>query len=222
MTTEYQEQFTCAICHSVSEQTKISSSNEFGSADFDSRPPEMIRSTIYTWIQRCPSCGYCAADISKESGKATEHLTKEAYKKQLVDDQYSELANSFLCSSLLSEYEGNHVDAGWSALNAAWVCDDADANAPARNCRMQAALFFEMAMKKGDPFAENRDYETLILADVLRRAGEFERTIKLCGEYQKDEMEDWLMAVLLNEIMLSTDEDDSCHNLDEVLAKKPS
>jgi hypothetical protein len=57
MTTLYREKSRCAVCGIATEYTSIGSTNAFGSPDLDTRPPEMQRSTIFAWVQRCPECG---------------------------------------------------------------------------------------------------------------------------------------------------------------------
>ena len=58
MTTVYHQNITCAICGTEFEYTGIASTNAFGPTDLDTQPPEMERSTIDAWVQRCPQCGY--------------------------------------------------------------------------------------------------------------------------------------------------------------------
>lgn len=54
MTTMYEEDFESYVCGTKSNHMAIGSTNSFGSPDLDTRPPEMARSTIYQFIQRCP------------------------------------------------------------------------------------------------------------------------------------------------------------------------
>lgn len=72
--------------------TDIGSTNEFGSPDLDTRPPEMRRSTIFAWVQRCPQCGYCACDVSKAPSQAEALVRSSEYIRQLSDSIYPELA----------------------------------------------------------------------------------------------------------------------------------
>lgn len=54
----------CFICGEMCKVYAIASTNRMGSPDLDTRPPEMERSTIKYHIQYCPSCHYCAPDIT--------------------------------------------------------------------------------------------------------------------------------------------------------------
>ena len=66
MTMIYDKTKECVICGAQGEFGWILSTNKFGLPDLDLRPPEMYRSTINLWIQRCHGCGFCAPDISEK------------------------------------------------------------------------------------------------------------------------------------------------------------
>jgi hypothetical protein len=66
----------CHVCGKASPQFGIGSTNAYGYADLDSRPPEMRRSTIGYWVHRCPVCGCCAADL--ETAPETARALVEA------------------------------------------------------------------------------------------------------------------------------------------------
>ncbi len=57
----------CTICGTESKFNIITSTNSFGSPDLDLRPPEMRRSTMWLWIQRCPCCNYVNYDVESIS-----------------------------------------------------------------------------------------------------------------------------------------------------------
>jgi len=156
-----------AVCGTVSSHMVVWSTNTFGWADLDMRPPEMQRSTIPYWVQQCPSCGYCAADISESPPGVAGVVATEGYRSQLEDASYPALAKSFLCSALIAEHEGDFSAAGWSALHAAWACDDAGDDAAASNCRSQAIDFFRRARAIDQPFSDGIDVEHVLLADLL-------------------------------------------------------
>jgi hypothetical protein len=114
----------CALCGKESKQIVLVSTNTFGSPDLDTRPPEMERSTIGCWIHSCLWCGYCATDISEGIEKASEIVRSYAYQQQLHNPRFPDLANEFLCFSLILESVGYYADAGWPSVHAAWACDD--------------------------------------------------------------------------------------------------
>ena len=74
MTTMHEEKVQCCVCGKKNNHEVVGSSYSHGSSDLDTRPPEMTRSTIYYSIQRCPSCGYSASDLSECSGDVKFHV----------------------------------------------------------------------------------------------------------------------------------------------------
>ena len=88
MTTQNSVTIICTLCNKENEFTEIMSSNEFGSPDLDTRPPEMMRSTIFTWVQQCSRCGYCASNISINRPKAQDVIIGQEYKNQLKDQKF--------------------------------------------------------------------------------------------------------------------------------------
>lgn len=149
MTTLYPENLKCAVCGAVAEYTQVCSTNAFGSPDLDTRPPEMRRSTMFAWVRRCPECGYCASDISQATPRAAVLVRSPEYALQLADEKYPELANSFMCKALIEEQSEDLAAAAWSLIHAAWACDDAERNGPARTCRCKAADMVRKALDSG-------------------------------------------------------------------------
>jgi hypothetical protein len=107
---------TCAVCSAKDKYKVLFSSNRMGSMDMDMRPPEMMRSTISLWVEKCSSCGYCSADISKLLNNAKETISDSAYKTQLSNTNFPELANKFLCRMLIEDKAGEYKAAIYSAI----------------------------------------------------------------------------------------------------------
>jgi hypothetical protein len=63
MTTISQEPIVCTLCGATTVLPVIGSSSTFGPPDLDFRPSEPMRSSLFAWVQRCGSCGYCARSI---------------------------------------------------------------------------------------------------------------------------------------------------------------
>src|SRR5262249_6696974 len=145
MTTLFPQKETCFVCGNISEHTVIGSTNTFGSPDLDLRPSEMQRSTITHWIQRCPTCGYCARSISTGPEIAKQIVTSPEYVEQRDNPAYPALANQFLCWALIQAADGNDAVAGRAALDAAWICDDEQAAEKADICRRKAIASFASA-----------------------------------------------------------------------------
>lgn len=195
----------------------LTSTNRFGVPDLDTRPPEMMRSTMHLWIQRCPSCGYCAPDVSKAIPNAEVMVKSPAYVAQLASADYPELANSFLCLSILEESMSEYASAGWACIRAAWACDDADNQYGAVQCRLRAAGLLDRARDHDQRFAGQEGAEEALLADLFRRAGQFDRAIQLCDEgLQKEKsLEPVILDILDFQKSLIRKADTTCHQVRE-------
>src|SRR5436190_15836468 len=116
----------CHNCGQASDHETLMSTNEFGSPDLDLRPAEMMRSTMNTWVQLCPHCGYCNHDIDLPA-KNSAILQSTRYRAALDNDAYPPLARRFLAYAVtLEESEPNGVADAYTW--AAWVCDDESRN----------------------------------------------------------------------------------------------
>lgn len=215
MTTLFPIDETCFNCGTVSQFTVVGSTNTFGGhPDLDTRPPEMARSTIRFWVRRCPSCGYCAPEISRGSDLAKTTITSEAYRGQLNSPRFPELANSFLCQAILLASEDDHAGAGWAALRAAWACDDAHLE-EAASCRTIAAEHFNTATAVGQSYAVDPSVEQAILADLLRRSNQFQKAIQAAEEGLARCPDDLARRVLVFQKALAEEHDADCHTIAE-------
>jgi len=215
MTTIHNIKKKCAICGKISEHSEIMSTNAFGSPDLDTRPPEMVRSTISMWVQRCSSCGYCASDISKWIEKSSEIIRSDSYKQQLNNPDFPELANAFLCFSLILESAGEYASAGWACIHAAWSCDDVGSNACAQSCRKKAVTLLQKARENGQIFAEQAGAEEAIMADLLRRSGQFKLALRICDDGLKKNPEKIISDILRFQKILISKSDIACHTIAE-------
>ncbi|WP_238320427.1 DUF2225 domain-containing protein [Methanoculleus bourgensis] len=162
---------TCAICGEACRFTIPEAVASIGSRDLDTRPAEPLRSTIYAWVKRCPSCGYCAPDLGKAPEGAADVVKLPRYREQLDARRYPGVANTFLCWSLIQEDLGAPAQAAWASLHAAWVCDDEGNDVPARICRKRAADLLRRAWEQGERLASQAGADEALLVDLLRRAG---------------------------------------------------
>jgi len=181
---------SCSVCGATSEQHELTSSSAFGWSDLDLRPPEPERSSLFLWVQQCPACGYCAADIEHGDEGLRWIIDSDEYRTQLGDTSSPALANTFLCQAILLEETGNEQAAAWSAINAAWACDDEGATEAAVRARLRAVELFRLELAEGGEFGESDELgdifasEHALLAELLRRAGRFDEAIEECREGQ--------------------------------------
>lgn len=165
----------CAVCGEKSSHNTIMSTNCFGSPDLDLRPSEMKRSTMPLWLEFCPNCGYVASSISKRTNIKKERLASLSPRDYGLPVK-SKLCERFLKQYLISVEEDNFKDAIYSALHAAWTCDDLGEKEAAAECRLLSLDALEKY--QSDVGKEDR---LLLRMDLLRRTGQFE---KLIGDYE--------------------------------------
>ncbi|MCK9297776.1 MAG: DUF2225 domain-containing protein [Methanoculleus sp.] len=162
---------TCAVCGESCRFTIPEAAGSVGSRDLDTRPAEPLRSTIYAWVKRCPSCGYCAPDPGKAPEGVADVVKLPRYRWQLDSRKFPKIANTFLCWSIIQEDLGTPAQAAWASLHAAWICDDEGEDVAARVCRTRAADLLRRAWEKGERLASQPGTDEALLADLLRRAG---------------------------------------------------
>ena len=216
MTTTSSREIKCSICGCASRYEEIASTNRFGSSDLDTRPPEMERSTIEYWIQCCPECGYCASDVSHAPPQAADIITSDQYRRQLKDPNFPPLANRFLCSSLVHLNAQGHGRAAWSIIHAAWACDDAMVVRAAVECRRKAAELLQGSSGDCSIFESQPGATEAILADLLRRNGQFEKVGQVCQHGLTKSPPSLIQQLLEFQVALARNEDDKCHRLEEL------
>ena len=215
MTTLFSQEETCFLCGTTAEFTVIGSTNRFGSPDLDTRPPAMMRQTIPYWIRRCPGCGYCAASLIEGPIDARDLVRSDDYQRQLRDPRFPDLANSFLCAAMIQLSQADWVEAGWSAVKAAWACDDAARPAAAVHCRALAVTHFQTAQDEGFAFAQPGGIEAAILADLLRRSRRFKETQIECDTGLRRASEATVREMLMYQKALAAAGDDGRHTIEE-------
>lgn len=196
MTTCRVEERTFFVCGEVSEHRVLQSTSAFGSSDLDTRPPYPQRYSIDMWVQRCSSCGHCAPDISEGNSDASTVVQSDSYQKQLENLDFPQLANYFLCWSLIQESLDNSRGAAWGCIHAAWACDDADNDIAAQSCRKRAVTLLRKAQEKGQSFAKQEGGEEALTVDLLRRSGQFELASRMCEEGLKKNPENMIPQTL--------------------------
>ncbi len=116
--------------------------------------------------------------------------------------------------------EGCLAKAGWTALVAAWACDDLGASdeQAARRCRLRAVELWSQAEEVGQTIVEQGFGATqLLLADVLRRAGRFEEARSRCHRGLSGRPEEPFRSLLEFEMELVSNEDTAAHSVSEVV-----
>jgi pentatricopeptide repeat protein len=218
-TTSVDQDMTCAICGETNEFPVMASTSSSGYSDLDTRPAPVQRYSMWLWIRRCPNCGYCSSDIESapDVDAVKEIIESDDYVAQLNNENYPELANTFLCSSFINEELADYQGAAGSALYAAWVCDDEEGfGNQAVECRLKAIGLFEQTIEND---SENIVPETVncILIDLLRRVGEFDRARELCNQMLEDGVSEKIIeGILKYQLGLIDAEDTGAHSMGEI------
>lgn len=213
---------SCSVCGATSEQHELTSASAFGWSDLDLRPPEPARSSLFLWVQQCPACGYCAADIEHGDEDLREIIESDEYRVQLADPSFPPLANAFLCQAIVLEETGNEQGAAWRAVNAAWACDDEGAGEAAVRARLRAVELFRLELAEGGEFGEGDEVgdifasERALLAELLRRAGRFDEALEACREGEETVRDERWRRFLELERSLAAARDDGCHSYSEL------
>jgi hypothetical protein len=233
MTTCSLKTIRCGICGTESQVQVIHSTNTFGSCDLDMRPAEMMRSTMYSWVQCCPQCGYCAGNITRAWDSLKAVVEEADYRNQLTNPDNPPLANRFLCQCRLALRNGNYREAFHAALHAAWACDDSGHREQANEYRLLASECLEEADRGHSLNLGKPGSNILMLTDLLRRAGEGQRARDALANYRdrlwqamSEELRellapepiDPLIQHLLDfEAILLDRNDQDCHTVEEAL-----
>lgn len=206
----------CSVCNHSKEFLELASTNTKGLPDLDTRP-HMARK-ISEWVERCPSCGYCASNIELSLEKP-DILKSEAYRLQLKNKDFPELCNSFLCWSIIYENMGDFTKAGGVSIFGAWAADDNKNDKAAKYCRKKAISLLKQAGEKGENLSDKDGEEKLILSDLLRRIGEFEEALKTYNDAIKKINDKKMRNLLEFELKLIKNKDQSCHKTSEVISE---
>lgn len=217
MTTLYTTKKTCSVCNIVSDQTGISSTNEFGSPDLDTRPPEMKRSTINHWVERCPHCGYCNSTVENTEEGLEDIIYSSEYRSLLENKNYSELTRSFLCQSYIYEYLGKLSASIWSYIHAAWACDDDKNKKGAQKCRIKAFELIQKLWDQDKTLMEEKGGDYLLAADLLRRTEDYEKANKMILGGFDVEAEGIIEELLNAQKKLVDSNIDLCYTMEDAL-----
>ncbi len=217
MTTQFQSKVICGVCEHTCYFEKVASTFTSGSPDLDTRPPPMRRETMHTWVQACPSCGYCAANLDEIVDGAADIVRSETY--QLLRSQNKLMGNArdFLCQAYINQSLGAFDMATWATICAAWLCDDHDAPELADQYRLSAAHLALQAQRADQHLGRDQGVTQGIRADLLRRAGKFVEARESAQQGLDLELSEVMEQVLRYELKLIGQRDRSCQTVAEAV-----
>ena len=189
MTTISEAGVTCSVCGTISKHRKISSTNEFGHMDLDTRPPEMRRSTMEYWVQECPMCGYVSGDLEEKTQIDRDFLSSRDYLDFEKQEPLSDLAKRFIREGRIAEKLGKFREGFFDYLCGAWASDDEGDEYWRKEARL-------LSLKVFDKISPDECDETLTVmkADLLRKSEQFER---LSSEYSDIHFENELLNKII-------------------------
>ncbi len=211
--TTYPKKHRCSLCGTEHDYHHMGSAYVSGSPDLDTRPPETERTAIFTLVQRCPGCGYCASDVSNARPGAETVVKSAAYRRQLRADAYSTLANSFVCKAMVDRAADEYADATWALILAAWACDDEGHDAEAVTCRGDAADMLMIAEDHGQTVGQGEGASTAILVDLLRRLCRLDEAHKAIGRRRDGHVQEVIVRILEYQELLIEQGDTNCHTI---------
>ena len=212
---------TCALCGTEGDQLILMSASYLGSPDLDTRPPENRRRGLFTDVQTCRGCGYCAVDVSKSSSGAETVVKSSEYRRQLHDDACPYLANRFLCMSMVKRAANDYAGATWGLIQAAWACDDEGNAAEAVKCRSKAADMLVLSEDHGQSVAQQDGEGTAILVELLRRSGRLDEARTVLDQGPAGQAEEAIVQVLRYQEQLIARGDTGRHTIAEAFGDRP-
>jgi hypothetical protein len=215
----------CAVCGAANASFLTPAGlNASEPPDFDTRPGEPLRSSLATWVQCCSSCGYCADDISRAASEDVADIVRsDSYRSILSDESLPVKARQFLTFAFLLSRLHRAADAGWSALHAAWACDDLRAAGAAMRCRAEAIDYWKRGKQAGQLFSDDMATEFALVTDLYRRMGDFEHATVACAEgLDLEDIPLSIEAVLRRQVVLIHARDTEAHSMSELLAGRSS
>lgn len=211
MSTFIKRNLTCAVCGNKHDYSIIASTNSFGSSDLDLRPPEMRRSTMCWWVQRCPDCGYVSSNIEDDQGITKDFLETEEYITCENFNFKSNLADTFYKNYMILNNLGKKMYAYNALLHCAWSCDDSREYEKASLIRKKMVELFELLPKI------QKKNENIIAqyVDVLRRSGDFDSVVEKFNGFKSSN--DIIEKVIAFQVKLAKEKDCKVYTVSDAL-----
>ena len=204
MTTIDIESVNCPICKKDFEIRVILSTNCFNPPDLDLRPGEMQRSTMDTWTQECPYCGYVASNFDIKPTVTRKFIESDKYLSCDNTDFKNKLSEIFYRQYLIADDDVEKFNA---LLFCAWACDDAEDEDNAISVR-------EKCLKYIDSLDSNDDM-LLRKADILRRSKHFDELIE---EFSDKKFDGEIYSQICSfQIQNAMEKDNKCYTVKDVV-----
>ncbi|MHC4050229.1 hypothetical protein [Bradyrhizobium sp. 25ACV] len=208
MTNDRKEDVRCFCCGETSEQLVLSRSSQLGVRDLDLRSG-MMPSTMGSWLQECPNCGYVATDLAKGDECDRLFVQTEQYAALCELPQFSRRSSRFLLRAAIELAREDFERAFDSTLCAAGDADDCNLPDIARGLRKIASRYLA-----GRPLTVDL---RVSLLDVLRRVSDWAAAAALAVELMGENLGHPRAAIVCFQLGRIEARDDRCYTLSQVL-----
>lgn len=215
MSMSEQIKVSCQCCQQQVVQQpygKIAYKSNNSSFDFDGRPTGFARDNFKSSLQYCSNCCLVAPQLN-DAQASFDLLQSIPYQLQIADESMPLQARVFLCYGILMEDCGKYFKAAESALFAAWVCDDEKNQRQAQHCRQQSASLFALSIEKGQVEKPRLIDCWLLLADLYRRALDFEKAKEMVLQgLNEEQCTERQQKCAQFQLMLINEKDAACYS----------
>lgn len=170
----------CSVCGSTGSYNEIFELSKMEERDMGGQPDFSKGGSYESMVQKCPFCGYCAFDITKNILPQNKLLQSEGYKSILDSQDLKPAVRDMVAFAYLCEVCGvKDVSSRAYSFASAMLEQDGDLQG--------AELFSQQEVKLGlshissGNFKDKFDVKTYqYVIDALRRMKKFEKAIQLC------------------------------------------
>lgn len=199
------EKVICSHCKNESEQYILLSDSYNSELGLDSRPSKKERANFEYDVQLCPHCFYCNEEISAKCEVELGQDYIDIAKETRIDN----LSKKLLLAYKIKFAEKKYNEALQLLLEATWILED---NKSPFYSKMMALLIKQLEICVQQE--RNLDYE-LVLVDLLRRTGNFEKALRY-NENIRSFNEEIVASFSNYEAKLIKNGDTSHHLLEEI------
>ncbi|GEN12771.1 hypothetical protein MFU01_78080 [Myxococcus fulvus] len=172
---------TCALCANESKHWPTHHPADIEFPDLDGRPSQR-ELLLHHRLHSCPSCGYCAQDLSVAHPSADAVVHSEAYRVLTGGLGRTFAVRQYLRRVMLTDAAEDREEAVVSRLRAAWVLEAGDKTKAARHYLSEAAdlMLATPPPAHWEPSGDVdwKGWRGLQRVDVLRRANRHDEALR--------------------------------------------
>lgn len=160
----------------------------------------------------CPECGYSSAQYANnEDQEIIDFVNSEEY-KSLLKSEWSEGFKKWMLAGFVSKFAGYHFDAGYEFMTAGWYIREFGGDTD------DLVYAFNMAVSEFATYVDesNELKPALILLDLLRQTGDFEKATDFAFGLKDSEVDDQTKKIIDFELECISKKDITEHYMDEV------